>query len=119
LSGERRQISASVSQNWRSGEIAASASGTGVLVFRTAPQSEVQFTWVDRNGRKVGTVGAPDSYTNFDVSPDGRRIAASRRDPKTGVNSLALIDVERGVTTPITPQNEDNYDDPTWAPDGK
>ena len=119
VSGERRQIAASVSQNWRSGEIAASASGTGVLVFRTAPQSEVQFTWVDRTGRKLGTVGASDSYTNFDVSPDGRRIAASRRDPKTGVNSLALIDVERGVTTPITPLNEDNFDDPTWAPDGR
>jgi len=114
LGGERRQIAASVSQNWRFGEIAASASSTGVLVFRTAPRSEVQFTWVDRTGRKVGTVGAPDSYTNFDVSPDGRRIAASRRDPKTGVNSLALIEVERGVTTPITPLDEDNYDDPTW-----
>ncbi len=119
VSGERRQIAASVSQNWRSGDLAASASLTGVLVFRTAPQSEVQFTWVDRTGRKVGTVGAPDSYTNFDVSPDGRRIAASRRDPKTGVNSLALIEVERGVTTPITPLDEDNFDDPTWAPDGR
>ena len=43
VSGERRQIAATVSQNWRSGEIAASASSTGVLVFRTAPQSEVQF----------------------------------------------------------------------------
>ena len=119
LTGERRQIAASVSQNWRTGEIAASASSTGVLVFRMAPQSDVQFTWVDRIGRKVGTVGAPDSYTNFDVSPDGRRIAASRRDPKTGVNSIALIDVERGVTTPVTPLDEDNFDDPTWAPDGK
>jgi|CXWL01.1.fsa_nt_gi serine/threonine protein kinase len=119
LSGERRQIAASVSQNWRSGEIAASASSTGVLVFRTAPQSEVQFTWVDRVGRKVGTVGAPDSYTNFDVSPDGRRIVATRRDPKTGVNSLTLTEVERGVTTPITPLDEDDFDDPTWAPDGR
>jgi serine/threonine protein kinase len=119
LSGERRQIAASVSQNWRSGDIAASASLTGVLVFRTAPQSEVQFTWVDRTGQRLGTVGAADSYTNFDVSPDGRRIAASRRDPKTGVNSLALIDVERGVTTPITPLDEDDFDDPTWTPDGR
>jgi serine/threonine protein kinase len=119
LGGERRQIAASVSQNWRTGEVAASASETGVLVFRMAPQSDVQFTWVDRTGRKVGTVGAPDSYTNFDMSPDGRRIAASRRDPKTGVNSLALIDVERGVTTPVTPLDEDNFDDPTWAPDGR
>jgi Tol biopolymer transport system component len=35
------------------------------------------------------------------------------------VNSLVVIDVERGVTTPITPPDEDGYDDPTWAPDGR
>ena len=74
---------------------------------------------VDQARHRLGTVGAPDSYTNFDVSPDGTRVAAGRRDPKTGVNSLALIDVERGVTTPISPRDEDGFDDPTWTRDGR
>src|SRR5207244_5658113 len=106
LTGQPRQLAPSVAQNWRAGDIAASASDTGVIVFRAAPASDVQFTWVDRTGSHVGTVGAPDSYTNFDVSPDGRRIVAARRDPKTSVTSLALIDAERGVTTLITPRDE-------------
>jgi dipeptidyl aminopeptidase/acylaminoacyl peptidase len=119
VTGERRLIAQSVSQNWRTGDISARASDTGVLVYRSAPQSDVLFTWVDRAGRRLGTVGGPDSYTNFDVSPDGKRIAAGRRDPRSGVNSLALIDVERGVTTPISPRDEDGFDDPSWARDGR
>ena len=35
------------------------------------------------------------------------------------MNLLALIEVERGVTTPITPLDEDDFDDPTWTPDGR
>ena len=120
LTDEPRQVAPSVSQNWRTGDIAARGSETGVIVYRSAPQSDAQFTWVDRAGRRLATVGAPDSYTNFDVSPDGKRIAAARRDPKSGVNnSLSLIDVERGVTTPISPRDEDGFDDPTWARDGR
>jgi Tol biopolymer transport system component len=30
-----------------------------------------------------------------------------------------VIDAERGVTTAITPADEDGYDDPTWHPDGR
>jgi dipeptidyl aminopeptidase/acylaminoacyl peptidase len=119
LSGEPRLLAPSVSQNWRSGFLAAHASNSGVVVYRTAPQSDVQFTWFDRTGHRLGTVGAAGSYTNFDITADGRRIAATRRDPKTGVNSLVVIDAERGVTTPISPLDEDGYDDPTWAPDGR
>jgi dipeptidyl aminopeptidase/acylaminoacyl peptidase len=119
LTGQPRQIAPSVAQNWRSGDIAARASETGVLVFRAAPASDVQFTWTDRAGAHLGAVGAPDSYTNFDVSPDGRRIVAARRDPKTSVTSLALIDAVRGVTASITPRDEEGFDDPTWHPDGR
>jgi dipeptidyl aminopeptidase/acylaminoacyl peptidase len=119
LTGQPRQIAPSVAQNWRSGDISARASETGVIVFRAAPASDVQFTWVDRSGAQLGIVGAADSYTNFDVSPDGRRIAAARRDPKTSVTSLVLLDADRGVTTVITPQDEGGFDDPTWHPDGR
>jgi hypothetical protein len=119
LTGEARQITPSVSQNWRTGDVAARASETGVLVFRGAPETDVQFTWMDRTGRRLGTVGATDAFTNFDVSPDGQRIITARRDPKTGGNSLWLIDAERGVTSLVTPKDDDGFDDPTWTPDGR
>lgn len=108
-----------MSQNWRTGDVAARASEAGVLVFRGAPESDVQFTWMDRTGHRLGTVGAADAFTNFDVSPDGQRIMTARRDPKTGGNSLWLIDAQRGVTSLVTSKNDGGFDDPTWTPDGR
>jgi dipeptidyl aminopeptidase/acylaminoacyl peptidase len=119
FTGNARQIAPSVLQNWRTGDVAARASETGVLVFRGAPESDVQFTWMDRTGRRLGTVGAVDAFNNFDVSPDGLRIMTSRRDPKTGGSSLWLIDTERGVTSLVTSKDDDGFDDPTWTPDGR
>ena len=108
-----RRLSLSLSQE----ELAARA-GVHRTYVGMIERAEKNITLADGH-LLFGMSGAPDSYTNFDMSPDGRRIAASHRDPKTGVNSLALIDVERGVTAPITPLDEDNFDDPTWAPDGR
>ena len=119
FTGDDRLIAPSVAQNWRTGDLAACASQNGVLVFRGAPQTDVQFTWMDRTGRRLGAVGASDSFTNFDVSPDGQRIMATRRDPKTGATSLWLIDAERGVTSLVTAKDDDGFDDPTWAADGR
>lgn len=119
LTGERRQLAPVVAQNWRTGDLDAGASENGVVVFRAAEGTQSQFVWVNRAGQRMGTVGTPDTFMNFSVSPDHRRLVTSRRDPKTGVFSLALIDIDRGVTTPITPRDVDDYDDPTWAPDGR
>jgi Tol biopolymer transport system component len=120
LTGERMRLAQSVAQDWRSGRLAVGASDAGVLVLRGAPRGDAQFTLVDRFGRVVRTIGAPDSFTNFSVSPDERRIISARRDPLTGQISLWLIDALRGVTSLITPADDrEDVDDPTWAPDGQ
>jgi Tol biopolymer transport system component len=98
----------------------SAVSTAGVLVFRSAPQHEAEFTVVDRNGRTVRTIGAPDSYTNFSLSPDESRIAAERRDPLTGRSSVWLIDAARGVTSIVTDVNDAHVaEDPTWTADGQ
>lgn len=120
FTGERVALAESVSQDWRSGRLVVGVSRTGTLVFRGAPRDDAQFTIVDRAGRPIRTVGAPDSYTNFSVSPDEKRIVTARRDPLSGQLSLWLIDTERGVTSLITdPGDTNDADDPTWAPDGQ
>ena len=118
--GDRVEIAKSVTQDWRNGQLAARASDNGVLVVRGEPKSDMQFTWFDRAGHAIGTVGAPDSFTNFSLSPNEKRIAATRRDPLTGQTTLWLIDTARGVTTLVSSKDDtDDYEDPTWAPDGE
>lgn len=120
LSGERIEVATGVVQDWRTGHMAVAASRTGLLVFRGAHRDVAHFTVVDRVGRVRRTVGAPDSFDNFSVSPDERNIVATRRDPKTGQAALWLIDMVRGVTSLVTDANDTlDADDPTWAPDGQ
>ena len=39
------------------------------------------FSWVDRSGRTVSEFPKQDVYTNFDLSPDGERVAVTVRRP--------------------------------------
>ena len=97
--GDRLELAQNVAQDWRNGIVSGSASETGAIVFQQAPQSMCQFTWFDRGGHQLGTLGAPDNFTNFDISPDLTRVMAVRRNPVTGHNALSLIDTVRGVTS--------------------
>jgi len=120
LVGERVDLAQSVAQDWRTGRLGARASDNGILVFRGAPRGDAQFTIVDRSGRLVRNVAAPDSYTNFSLSPDEQRLIVARRDPLTGQVTLWLIDVARGVTSLVSDTRDtEDADDPTWAPDGR
>jgi dipeptidyl aminopeptidase/acylaminoacyl peptidase len=97
----------------------ASASEFGTLVYRPAPNLDVQFTWYDRAGKRLGTAGPVESFTNFSVSPDGTRIVSARRDPISTLSTLWLIDAIRGVAAVAAPPGDDGYSDPTWMPDGQ
>jgi eukaryotic-like serine/threonine-protein kinase len=79
--------------------------------------SATVLTWVDRKGNPGGTVGAPAEYTNPVLSPDGRTVAVSRRDPSTNTRDIWLFDVTRGSQSRLTfdPADESNA---TWSPDG-
>ena len=97
-----------------------SVSTNGRFVFLAAPKTEPQLTWVDRNGRPVGIVGAPGfSGGNLDLSPDGQQLAFSKpghaAEPQ---NDIWLIELATGRATPLTDDHAGDYD-PTWSPDGK
>jgi eukaryotic-like serine/threonine-protein kinase len=90
-----------------------SASANGVLAYRTGSGGNVQFTWLDRDGKALGQVGEPGQYASLAVSPDGTR-AAFRR---TGTGDLWLLEFARGVSARFTFAPGRN-DDPVWSPDG-
>ena len=70
-------------------------------------------------GRPLSTIPTVDSFTNFNVSPDGSRIAATRRDPVSSLSLLWVIDAARGVASVVAPKGDEGYGDPIWMPDGE
>jgi serine/threonine protein kinase len=90
---------------------------SGIVAYRTVSASvTTQLTWLDRSGKRVGAIGAPDSADLRDVelSPDGKRVAVGRT--VNGNRDVWLIDVARGVPTRFT-FNAENFG-PVWSPDG-
>jgi hypothetical protein len=96
------------------GLIAASVSPNGLLLYSAVTPLK-QFTWVDRAGKKLATVGEPLDTGPYRLSPDGRRLAMTRA---SGLGAdLWLMDVERGVPSRFTFDSGSSY--PVWSPDGR
>ena len=65
------------------------ASPAGVIAYATGSIRRTQFTWFDRTGKRLETVGPPDqtNLANPSLSPDGNQIAFSRaRRTATGIS---------------------------------
>jgi eukaryotic-like serine/threonine-protein kinase len=97
--------------------LAASAS-SGRLAYLSW-YGQRSLVWVDRKGRQVGTVGGVGGFEDVRISPDGRQVAVTRRDPSRGQNEdIWALDVARGTASPITDEPTDEFD-PAWSPDGE
>ncbi len=95
---------------------AVAVSATGLVAYRGGRASRRQLTWVDRTGKVLGTLGAPDEHTLVSprVAPDGRRVAVSRI--VQGNEDLWLLDGAR--TSRLTfDAGADHV--PIWSPDGR
>jgi len=79
---------------------------------------ESRLTWFDRQGKPLGNVGDPHIYSNVAISPDGKRVAFDRADPRNPRNvNIWLYDFERGASTRFTFEDSVGTD-PVWSPDG-
>jgi WD40-like Beta Propeller Repeat len=91
-----------------------SISENGVLAYQADSGSTnlSQLVWLDRSGKRVGTVGAPADYWIPRLSHDGRRVAVTIDDP----GDVWTFDLSRGVSSRFT---FDPADDTTgvWSPD--
>jgi Tol biopolymer transport system component len=72
---------------------------------------------VNREGKRLGTLGEPGRYGQVVLSPDDRRVAAEIADAE-GRFDLWLIDVLRGVPSRLT-TDAANERDPVWSPDSQ
>jgi Tol biopolymer transport system component len=94
-----------------------SVSQQGTLVVRHR-QGPSRLAWLDRDGRETGTLLDPDLYGDLKLSPDGRRLAVSISDPRTGSSDIWLVDLERKIPSRLTssPRSEMVA---RWSPDGQ
>ena len=92
-----------------------SVASTGLVAYRTGATSQRQLTWVDRSGTARGTVGSPDRSNprHPRVSPDGTRVAVSRR--VQGNTDLWLLDGARTSRVTFDGALDQSL---LWSPDG-
>jgi len=73
-----------VAHNGRTGRVVAATSEAGVIAFRKPLVTEL--VWVDRAARLEAPAAPPATYLGFSITPDGRRAAAARLDPRAGTS---------------------------------
>jgi eukaryotic-like serine/threonine-protein kinase len=115
LSGVPRPVADPVVRMGVNGQMQVSASATGMLLYSSCIPLR-QFSWVDRKGKALATVGDPAFTAFFHLSPDGRRIVMARGNP-TGTD-LWMLDVDRGIPSRFVSKPGMNVY-PVWSPDGR
>jgi Tol biopolymer transport system component len=119
LSGEPFPIAERVQTGTPAGHIAFSVSDSGVLAYGVATSrvnAGVQLTWMNRQGKVTGTVGAPEDIRGVDLSPDGARLATHRHVEGQG-GDVWITDLSRGTTSRFTFDATQDNASPIWSPD--
>ncbi len=118
LSGDASPVAEQIAQVGAAAGRAFSVSSNRVLAYRTgASLTQVQLAWLDRTGHRLATLGETADYSNPALSPDGKRVAVGRRDPKSLMRDLWLFDLERGTASRLTFDPADDFN-PAFSPDG-
>jgi hypothetical protein len=115
LEGRPIRIAENVGRFARGGRF--SVSQNGVLVYRPAGGAGSRLAWFDRAGHSLEPVGAPAEYSDLRLSPDGRRLAVTIADPKTGMRDIWVFRFPEGTPTRLTSEPSDEFD-PIWSHDG-
>ena len=114
LSGEAQPVADPVGRSAITGRVNVAPSTNGLLLYSTSGSN--QLTWLDPEGKPLGTLAEPNDYVMFRISPDGNRVAAAIGGPTRA--DLWLLDIARNVATRFTfSRNGHSY--PVWSPDGR
>ena len=98
LRGELVKIDDGV-QHVSPGRASFSVSDGGTIAYRKSGAAVVsQLSFADRNGRTIGTIAEPAPISNFDLSPDERRIVYMRWEDQP---TIWMLDIARGTSTEV------------------
>lgn len=117
LTGEATPIASAIDED-NFGRLAFAVSKNGNVVYRAqSPTADVlQLAWVSRTGQPSTSVWEPGRLGSLKVSPDGRRVAVSREDPRTNTSDIWVVDLTRGRASRLTEGHD--VRDPRWSSDG-
>jgi serine/threonine protein kinase len=93
-----------------------SVSQNGVLAYHES-SAESELKLFDRSGNLIGTPGSLAVYSDPRFSPDGKSIAVTIQDQRSGTDDIWVLPVAGGQPTRITFGPDDYW--PIWSPDGK
>jgi eukaryotic-like serine/threonine-protein kinase len=93
-----------------------SVSQNGVLAYHES-SAESELKLFDRSGNLIGTPGPMAIYSDPRFSPDGKSIAVTIKDPRSGAEDIWVLPIAGGQPTRITFGPGDYW--PVWSPDGK
>lgn len=114
--GDPQMIAESVEQT--ASGAAFSVSQTGTLAYQPrAANLGSRLRWIDRRGGALGTLADDADYSNLELSPDGRRMLVSVRDPGAATRDIYIVDTVRGLRQRLTfdPSDERSA---VWSADG-
>ena len=93
-----------------------SVSQNGVLAYHeSSAQSELKV--FDRSGNLIATPGPLAIYSDPRFSPDGKSVAVTVKDPRSGNDDIWIFPVAGGQPTRVTFGPQDFW--PVWSPDGR
>ncbi len=76
-----------------------------------------ELVWVDRSGAATALAFPPRRYLHPRLSPDGRQVAVTIREPREGREAVWVLDLERGTRTRFTAEDAVSRW-PVWTHDG-
>jgi eukaryotic-like serine/threonine-protein kinase len=96
---------------------AISTSATGVIAYSGALAPNGRLTWFDRAGLALNSTGPEGYYSDFRLSPNGKLLAASLLDRKTGSIEIWINDFARGSSSRVVSGDAALNATPIWSPD--
>jgi len=115
--GPPQRVAESVPSGAPPGYAPIAVSANGLLAYSSTHLHGRELVWLDRSGKRLGTVGPAGDYSTPDLSPDEKRIAVSMREGSKADTDIWLFDSGRAAWSRFTfdPANDRA---PIWSPDG-
>jgi len=97
------------------GHSSISVSNEGTILLGKG-SGRYQLTWLNHEGKSLGTLAQPDRYGSLRISPDGTRLAAGLADSSSR-SDLWLLELTRAIPSRLTFMGM--FGTGAWSPDGQ